>query len=292
MSQKLVVLKGPPAAGKSTKAKELYQHYGAEKAVLVSRDSIRDSMGKYWVPSREGLVSTIETSMIENALENNFIPIVDATNLNPKTIQHLESIAKSHAAEIEWIECIVPFSEALRRDKDRQRPVGEKVLRSFYERYYPEWMIFENETRTMEPWDPNKPKAIICEVDSILALRTGRAEGDYESVSSDLPDFRATALFNSLISECDFEVIFITSRPETEKCMAETIEWLESHVKPHYWQNRGVPESNWLIYFYNEGEQIQLYEKRIKPWNNVAAVFTNKDCDKWRDNGLLCFSCI
>lgn len=52
---KIIVLQGPPASGKSTKAKELLEQYGADKAVIVCRDSIRESSGEYWVPSREDI---------------------------------------------------------------------------------------------------------------------------------------------------------------------------------------------------------------------------------------------
>ena len=40
---KIIVLQGPPACGKSTKAKELLNEYGTDKAVIVCRDSIRES---------------------------------------------------------------------------------------------------------------------------------------------------------------------------------------------------------------------------------------------------------
>ena len=41
--KKIIVLQGPPACGKSTKAQELLNQYGADKAVIVCRDSIREA---------------------------------------------------------------------------------------------------------------------------------------------------------------------------------------------------------------------------------------------------------
>ena len=42
-------------------------------------------------------------------------------------------------AETEWIEVVEPYKVALQRDSnpDRKRPVGKKVLRNFYMKYYP-----------------------------------------------------------------------------------------------------------------------------------------------------------
>lgn len=135
---KIIVLQGPPACGKSTKARELIKEYGSDKAVIVCRDSIRESCGDYWVPSREEYISLIEEDMVNTALNYNLIPIIDGTNLNNRTIEKWKFIAKMHNVDIEFIEVIESYEVALQRDKDRRNKVGENVLRNFYERYYPE----------------------------------------------------------------------------------------------------------------------------------------------------------
>jgi predicted kinase len=76
--------------------------------------------------------------MVVAALEHNLTPIIDATNLNKNTLAKWEVLADLHEAEIEYIKCIVPYEEALVRDKNRKRPVGEKVVTDFYNRYFPE----------------------------------------------------------------------------------------------------------------------------------------------------------
>ena len=143
MKNKIIVLQGPPACGKSTKARELIKEYGSNKAVIVCRDSIRESCGDYWVPSREEYISLIEENMVTTALSYDLIPIIDGTNLNSKTIEKWKFIAKMHNADIEFIEVIESYEVALWRDADRGNKVGEKVLRGFYERYYPN-LVKEN----------------------------------------------------------------------------------------------------------------------------------------------------
>ena len=98
--KKIIVLQGPPACGKSTRALELLGDYGSVKAVIVCRDSIREACGEYWVPSRENYISDIEKGAVIAALEHDMIPIIDATNLNPKTIEKWKKIAGS--TSIRW----------------------------------------------------------------------------------------------------------------------------------------------------------------------------------------------
>lgn len=134
--KKIIILQGPPACGKSTYAKKL--HESNQDMVIISRDSIRESRGTYWVPSQEPWVNDVEEFMVIAALSYNLTPIIDATNLNKKTLSKWEKIAKALNAELDIREMDVPeYSEAIVRDKNRKRPVGEKVLESFYKKYYP-----------------------------------------------------------------------------------------------------------------------------------------------------------
>ena len=95
-------------------------------------------LGKYWVPSREALVSTIEYFIIYEALNSGYEVIVDATNLNPKTIKNLEKF--KFIASLEYKEFNTPFWVCVWRDWKRGlfggRKVGYKVIKKFYDKYY------------------------------------------------------------------------------------------------------------------------------------------------------------
>lgn len=134
--KKIIILQGPPASGKSTIAKKLHEEDNSR--VIVSRDSIREARGEYWIPNQERYISDVEEFMVVAALEHGLTPIIDATNLNKNTLAKWEVLADLHEAEIEYVKCIVPYDEALVRDKNRKRPVGEKVVTDFYNRYFPE----------------------------------------------------------------------------------------------------------------------------------------------------------
>lgn len=94
--------------------------------------------GKYWVPSREALISAYEESLINIALNRKYNVIIDATNLNPETVSKWRRIASNFNAKLETKEFYVPFKEAVKRDKNRDLQIGEDVILGFYRRYYPE----------------------------------------------------------------------------------------------------------------------------------------------------------
>ena len=132
---KLLILQGIPASGKSTFARE-WVNEDPSNRIIVNRDSIREMLGPYWMPSREKLVTGIEDDVITNGLFQGYDVCVDATNLNPKTVRKLMSYENYNDCEIEFKYFKISLEEAIERDKNRSRSVGEKVIRDFYKKYY------------------------------------------------------------------------------------------------------------------------------------------------------------
>lgn len=296
--KKMIVLQGPPACGKSTKAKELLNEYGVDKAVIVCRDSIRESCGEYWVPSREDYISDIEKGAVIAALAHDMIPIIDATNLNPKTIEKWKKIAIDYNAEIEWIEVVEPYKVALQRDSnpDRKRPVGKKVLRNFYTKYYPHLIAPMSDERKMIEFDKSKPKAIIVDIDGTIALRQNRNPFDYEKVGEDKVDHRMAHLLKNIINETEYEVFFVTGREDIGNCRQKTSDWLNDNIYPLQGHNGFFPVDNWKLLMRVEGDhrsdeitKKEIYENHIAPWYDVVCVFDdrNRVVKMWRDLGLL-----
>ena len=108
---KILVLQGPPASGKSTFAKEFVKD--KPDWIIVSRDEIREGTGKYWVPSRENYISDVEELSIRAAINRNLNVIIDATNLNQKTIDKLTNLAAELEVELEFKKFIISFNVAL-----------------------------------------------------------------------------------------------------------------------------------------------------------------------------------
>ena len=106
---KILVLQGVPASGKSTYARELAEKN--ESYVIVNRDSIRESRGNYWIPKQEDYISDIEEFEVRAAINRKLNVIIDATNLNPKTIAAKSNMTKVHQriASISMPESISPI---------------------------------------------------------------------------------------------------------------------------------------------------------------------------------------
>ena len=145
MEVKLLTLKGIPAVGKSSFALNLVKE-NPTTWVRICRDDIREMFGEYWVPQREKLVTCIEHDSIKTSLLSGYNVVVDATNLNPKTISQFKRIIKDINDSDEDIEVIyqeklfkISLWKALWRDFRRglkgERKVGSKVIRNFYKRY-------------------------------------------------------------------------------------------------------------------------------------------------------------
>lgn len=291
------MMQGPPAGGKSTKARELYEEDRLNR-VIVNRDAIRDSRGDYWVPEQEQYISKLEEYAVRSAIESGLSPIIDATNLNPKTIQKWVDIAKEYLVDLTTIECVVPYKEALERDSKRERSVGVKVLRNFYKKYYPHLIAPMSDERKMLEWDPNKQKSIIVDVDGTLALRNNRSPFDYEKAGEDSADFRMCNIIKSLIeSEENYQVFFLTGREDIGNCRQITEDWISAHVYPKHDHAGFLPRDNWKLLMRSEGDhrpdevvKKEIYENRIAFWYNVVAVFDDRDkvVKMWRDLGLLC----
>jgi hypothetical protein len=61
--------------------------------------------------------------------------------------------------------------------------------------------------------------------------------------------------------------------------------------------NGFLPKDNWTLLMRPEGDhrsdevvKKEIWEKKIKPWYDVVAVFDDRDrvVKMWRDEGLLC----
>lgn len=130
---KMIILAGLPGAGKSTLAKKMVKQ--DPTYVRVNLDDIRSMLGTSDF-SKEKLVEQIELTSIAYAFNQKYNVIVDDTNLNPKKINKLKVIAKQYNAEVDYKLISTDVEECIRRDALRERPVGEDVIRRFYEKYH------------------------------------------------------------------------------------------------------------------------------------------------------------
>ena len=278
----IIVLTGVPASGKSTWAKE----YASEHldTVIVSRDEIRQATGKYWVPDRENYISEVEEFQIRSAIKNNLNVIIDATNLNPKTVEKWNNLAVELNQKIEFKPFFIDFKTALERDQSRSRQVGKKVLISFFSKYFPEELInYYKDTRTFVSYDESKKDCILVDIDGTVAIHQGRSPYDLSKVSEDLPNVPLFKILKSLNNQ-GYPIIFVSGREDI--CRKDTETWL----------NQNFPDWDQLLMRKKDDfrkdciVKEEIYHTLIEPKYNVIAVFDDRNqcVDMWRKLGLLC----
>ena len=230
---KLILTRGIQGSGKTTWARQWVEE-DPENRVRINNDDIRNMLGKYWVTSRENLVSSIKKNMAEEAINRGYDIVVDNMNLNPKEILFWKDMVKmanmnpdGYQYEIEFKDFFIPLEECIRRDAMRPNPIGEKVIRETWKRY--KHFI---QTTEVERYVDNlrkytgKPKCIVIDMDSTMCFNTTKrpwfGDGAAEGMINDVPNTGMCDMIRKL--QEDFTIVVATGRDTTQE--AVTKEWL------------------------------------------------------------------
>lgn len=145
-TRKILILRGLQGSGKSTFAKQ-WVNEDSEHRVRFNRDDIRNMLGKYWVPSREGLIDSMYWNLLEQATASGYDIVIDNMNLNEKYIDEVNKfveetnlwLGQSAADFIYKVEIKdffhIPLQTCIDRDAQRENPIGEQVIRNTYNKY-------------------------------------------------------------------------------------------------------------------------------------------------------------
>lgn len=146
-TKKLIICRGIQGSGKSTFAKE-WVLKDPEHRVRFNNDDIRNMLGKYWVPRREGIVQAIKKEFLYSSMSYRYDIIIDNMNLNPKEVQYFQDFvnewnnpkgiisAEVRATyEIEFVDFKTPLEVCIERDSKRENPIGERIITETYNKY-------------------------------------------------------------------------------------------------------------------------------------------------------------
>lgn len=170
---KLILCQGIQGSGKSTFAKK-WASEDPEHRVRLNYDDLRNMLGTYWVPSREGMLKDIKEAFLKNAVLKGYDIIIDNMNLNPRTIGEYREWAKNYGYTFEKILFDTPVEECIRRDKLRPNPIGEVVIKrtwNTYRNYIIQESIKKMKEKEMKQ-NPNLPHCILVDMDATLFLNT------------------------------------------------------------------------------------------------------------------------
>lgn len=277
MPATVIMLKGLPASGKSTKALDLLKKYGKGNAHRFNSDDMRESLdGGEWSPQNEKFVNKVRDFIVREALAEGKHVIVDNCNLAPKHEANLRDIAKRHRAEFEVIDLTdVSPEECIKRDLKRARSVGRDVIMSMYNQ-----LLRKTETPND---DPTLPPCIIVDIDGTVAQMNGRSPYDWHRVGEDNCREIVWAAVLGLQAQTKSEIIFVSGRDEI--CRAGTCGWLAVNLNSAHRKLFMRPKDDMRKDYIVKRE---IYESSIKDNYRVVAVMDDRPAviALWQDLGF------
>lgn len=220
---KIILMKGLPASGKSTRAKEIMKESG--NTVRLNKDLLRTMLHfDKFTGANEYLTNQAQMAMAIELLNTGVNVIIDDTNLNPKVVEKWRQLALDKFHKFEIVEMDTPVDECVERDQRRwelgERHVGPIVIKNMARQYRIKY---------------TGKRDILVDLDGTLAEISHRLhfveqnpkdwKGFFGAISQD------TVRRDVVDKVCQWSdthnIVIISTRPETY--LHETIRWLEAN---------------------------------------------------------------
>ncbi len=222
---KLTMMKGLPASGKTTRARELVRTTG--NSGRINRDDLRAMLfDSVWTGRREQAVIDCEKAIAGALFKNQMNAIIDDTNLSERHRDMWRNVAKDAGEHFETEALDVSVEECRNRDRIRERSVGRAVI---------DRLALAN---GLISW--HRP-TVLCDIDGTLAdgrhrehFVTGPTKdwaSYYKILSADSPIDIVVRWVRALAE--DYMVCLVSGRPDTYG--RETVGWLAYHQIPYEW---------------------------------------------------------
>ena len=272
---KLIILRGLPASGKSTKAKELVEEGG--KTIRLNRDLLRKMLHfDKWTPKNEGVTIEAEEELAIAMLHLGYRVIIDDTNLSEKTVSRWKGIAENVGANVEVIKIETPVDECLTRDQKRDSPVGREVIINMALKY---GMYGDNGRNVIFDID-----GTLCDISKRKHLVADKSNKAWKEFFARIPEDEPRKDIIEQLKKyyySGYNVFLVSGRPDTYK--KETIEWLDRYTVPYtsILMRRGGDKRP------DTDVKNEIYEKYLKNLN-IEAVYDDRPSviKMWRENGL------
>lgn len=270
--QKVIILQGLPASGKSTYAKQLVDTLGWKR---INKDDLRAMVdNSKWSEKNEKMIVKLRNDLLLKFIEDGYSVVVDDTNFAQSHIDTIKEICAGELVECEVLFFDTPLYECIERDSKRERPVGKKVIIKMYNQYL-RAKIESNDFKNQ----PELPTCVLCDIDGTLAYSPERSVYDYKKVDKDLPNKKLIEVLQRL----NLPVIILSGRESS--CAQETIEWLERNniqFKGIAMRKQGDSREDSIV-------KEEMYNGVIKDKWNVLCVFDDRPrvIRMWKKLGLM-----
>lgn len=272
--QKLLMLKGLPASGKTTYAKELEKQGWAR----VNKDDLRkDFFPDYSFKNEKDVIYMEDCDIIaELRLKQNVV--VDDTNFNPRHQERLEKIAKDLDVDFEVLFIDTPLEDCIKNNKKRANNVPMEAILSMHRKYIAPYRDEKHE------YDDSLEEAIIVDVDGTLAHIdpvNGRSPYDASKAMGDLVDDAVSSVVSMAYGH-GYKVLVFTGRSECD--LEVTKNWLAENSIDYdeiYCRGEEDKRSDYVV-------KREFFDAHVRGKYNIKYVIDDRPsvCRMWRSLGL------
>lgn len=286
-----IICIGVPASGKSTWSKEYLRKN--PNYVRINRDDFRFMLRDQPVtePKIEDLITALFHQAIDAALEKKLNVIIDNTNIKRRYIDGFIAYVE-HRANIKFMVFDISLDKAIERDKNREKSVGEDVIKKMYKDYKDlmDGYNYSDQRKRVyvyrDPvWEPDLPMITIFDIDGTLSHANGkRGYFDWFKVDRDDLDKVVFTIYNRHRTAGD-RIFIVTGRDEAAR--PKTEEWLAAN---HITYDRLLMRKKGDMRPDNT-VKMEIFNTYIKNQFNVQVIYDDRQkvVDMWRSLGLKVF---
>jgi predicted kinase len=269
-------MRGLPASGKSTKAKELVEQ---GSTVRINKDLLRTMLHfDKFTGINEGNTKDCSRKIADWFLSNGINIVIDDTNLNPSVVQSWKDLAKIHNAKIEYQDMETTIEECLCRDLVRDKKVGRDVIIKMALQYK-DYLKGE--------------KAVICDLDGTLCDTSKRLHyvtGEKKDWKSFFEELSNDEVRNEVLDELlkyeeqGHKIFFVSGRPELYR--EKTEQWLEEKLKGYKLYTSLIMRET-RDKRQDTETKAEIFDKYLKNLN-IIKVFDDRPSviRMWKEKGL------
>jgi predicted kinase len=282
----VLILRGLPASGKSTYAKNiLAENPHAWKR--LNKDELRAMLDdSVYSKTNEKFVRSVRDMMLMEALKDGKNVVVDDTNLSEKSIERITEVVQQYMKDsgnvvnIEMKDMETSLEECLERDKKREKRVRDEVIMKMYKKH----ILKDERGPHYQEQDDTLPPAILCDLDGTLAILHDRGPFDAKRCETDLLNIPIAEIVKTYHQK-GVKIILMSGREDVSR--SQTMNWLSYNKIPYnalYMRKAGDMRKDAII-------KKELYEAHVKGQFFVQFVLDDRNqvVDLWRlELGLPC----
>lgn len=293
----VTVVAGLPGSGKSTLAKSL-------PGMRFNLDDLRAMVGMdraTWSREQEDVIVRVMLDGAKAAIKAGTDIVIENTHVVPRLPRlYRKELGPLGVDFVVHDLTDIPVEECIKRDSERDDPVGEAVIRKLADRHADatkngwrltdDWMNGERYA-TPEPYVPDAslPSACIVDLDGTVAIHGDeRGHFEYEKVGGDTPNEPVIELVQALLGDPRFRVLFMSGRED--RCRDDTEAWLRKHLGvdgPLFMRTTGDHRPDYVV-------KTELFDQHVREkWDVRFAIDDRNQVVEhaWRAMGIVCLQC-